>query len=131
MCSVTPTWRSFLRSAEDDVDTSDTNTPPASTASLLVWEPIDTPRLLESVAHDAAGANVLFTGTTRGVTAGVLATPITKRLTYEAHEPLASAVLDALVTLTSSKLFTAVNDTAPAAPVLGALLVGDILMFHP
>ena len=78
------------------MDTSDTNTPPASTASLLVWEPIDTPRLLESVAHDAAGANVLFTGTTRGVTAGVLATQITKRLTYEAHEPLASAVLGRL-----------------------------------
>ena len=73
--------------------TSDTNTPPASAASLLVWEPIDTARLLESVANDAAGANVLFTGTTRGVTAGVLTTQITKRLTYEAHEPLASAVL--------------------------------------
>jgi cyclic pyranopterin phosphate synthase len=75
------------------VATSDTNTPPASTASLLVWEPIDTARLLASVANDAAGANVLFTGTTRGVTAGVLTTQITKRLTYEAHEPLASAVL--------------------------------------
>jgi cyclic pyranopterin phosphate synthase len=74
------------------VATSDTNTPPASTASLLVWEPIDTARLLESVANDAAGANVLFTGTTRGVTSGVLTT----RLTYEAHEPLASAVLTRL-----------------------------------
>ncbi len=73
--------------------TSDRNSPPASTASLLVWEPIDTARLLESVANDAAGANVLFTGTTRGVTAGVLTTQITERLTYEAHEPLASAVL--------------------------------------
>ena len=72
---------------------SDTNTTRASAASLLVWEPIDTARLLESVAHDAAGANVLFTGTTRGVTDGVLTTQITKRLTYEAHEPLACAVL--------------------------------------
>ena len=73
--------------------TSDTNALPASAASLLVWEPINTARLLESVANDAAGANVLFTGTTRGVTAGVLTTRLTKRLTYEAHEPLAAAVL--------------------------------------
>ena len=73
--------------------TSDTNTQPASTAALLVWEPINTARLLESVANDAAGANVLFTGTTRGVTAGVLNNRLTSRLVYEAHEPLASAVL--------------------------------------
>ena len=73
--------------------TSDTNALPASAASLLVWEPINTARLLESVANDAAGANVLFTGTTRGVTAGVLTTRLTKRLTYEAHEPLAATVL--------------------------------------
>ena len=56
---------------------------------LLVRGPIDATGLLASVADDAAGANVLFTGTTRGVTAGVL----TRRLTYEAHEPLARAVL--------------------------------------
>ena len=66
--------------------------PPASDASLLVWEPIDAARLLAAVADDAAGANVLFTGTTRGVTAGVL----TRRLAYEAHEPLAAAVLSRL-----------------------------------
>jgi molybdopterin synthase catalytic subunit len=58
-------------------------------ASLLVWEPIDTARLLAAVADDAAGANVLFTGTTRGVTDGVR----TSRLAYEAHEPLARAQL--------------------------------------
>ena len=72
---------------------SDTNTPLASTAALLVWEPIDTAHLLDSVANDAAGANVLFTGTTRGVTAGVLTNRLTSRLVYEAHEPLACAVL--------------------------------------
>jgi len=75
------------------VATSDTNTPRASTAALLVWEPIDTAHLLDSVANDAAGANVLFTGTTRGVTAGVLTNRLTSRLVYEAHEPLACAVL--------------------------------------
>ena len=61
--------------------TSSKAPPPASDASLLVWEPIDAARLLAAVADDAAGANVLFTGTTRGVTAGVL----TRRLAYEAH----------------------------------------------
>jgi cyclic pyranopterin phosphate synthase len=70
-----------------------TNPARESDAWFLVWEPIDTARLLASVANNAAGANVLFTGTTRGVTAGVLTTQITKRLTYEAHEPLACAVL--------------------------------------
>jgi len=54
-----------------------------------VWEPIDAARLLAAVADDAAGANVLFTGTTRGVTDGVR----TSRLAYEAHEPLARAQL--------------------------------------
>ncbi len=72
---------------------SGTNTTRESVASLLVWGPIDTARLLDSVADDAAGANVLFTGTTRGVTAGVITNQITTRLVYEAHEPLASAVL--------------------------------------
>jgi len=65
------------------------DTAQTSTALLLVWEPIDAARLLACVADDAAGANVLFTGTTRGVTAGVL----TQRLAYEAHEPLARAQL--------------------------------------
>ena len=75
---------------------SETNTTPASNESLLVWGPIDTARLLDSVADDAAGANVLFTGTTRGVTAGAITNQITTRLVYEAHEPLASAVLTRL-----------------------------------
>lgn len=57
--------------------------------SLLVHGPIDSAELLAAVADDAAGANVLFVGTTRGVTAGV----ITARLAYEAHEPLAREVL--------------------------------------
>jgi GTP 3',8-cyclase len=78
------------------VAASGTNTTRESVASLLVWGPIDTARLLDSVADDAAGANVLFTGTTRGVTAGVLTNQITNRLVYEAHEPLASAVLTRL-----------------------------------
>jgi len=65
------------------------DTAQTSTALLLVWEPIDAARLLACVADEAAGANVLFTGTTRGVTAGVL----TQRLAYEAHEPLARAQL--------------------------------------
>jgi len=56
---------------------------------LLVRETIDAARVLASVADHAAGANVLFTGTTRCVTDGVR----TRSLVYEAHEPLAWAVL--------------------------------------
>lgn len=59
---------------------------------LLVREPILTDRLLARVADAAAGANVLFTGTTRGLTAG----QVTEQLVYEAHEPLAEARLQAL-----------------------------------
>jgi len=44
---------------------------------------------LAAVASAAAGANVLFVGTTRGITAGVE----TSRLDYEAHEPMAEAGL--------------------------------------
>ena len=51
----------------------------------LVHGPLDTARALAAVANDAAGANVLFLGTTRGLTDGV----VTKTLDYEAHEPLA------------------------------------------
>ena len=75
--------------AAADMAATDMDTAQASSALLLVWGPIDTARLLACVASDAAGANVLFTGTTRGVTAGVL----TQRLAYEAHEPLARAQL--------------------------------------
>ncbi len=78
--------------AATDMAATDTDTAQASSALLLVWGPIDTARLLACVADDAAGANVLFTGTTRGVTAGVL----TQRLAYEAHEPLARAQLTRL-----------------------------------
>lgn len=56
---------------------------------VLVRGPLDASVLLESVAAAAAGASVLFVGTTRGVTDGV----VTRRLVYEAHEPLAAAVL--------------------------------------
>jgi molybdopterin synthase catalytic subunit len=68
-------------------------TPPpavgATEAIQLVREPIEAARLLAAVADTAAGANVLFTGTTRGVTDGV----VTRRLDYEAHDSLARAVL--------------------------------------
>jgi len=63
--------------------------------SLLVREPIDSAALLATVADDAAGANVLFVGTTRGLTDGV----VTARLAYEAHEPLAREILAQLTAL--------------------------------
>lgn len=61
-------------------------------AALLVRQAIDPERLLAAVGAHAAGANVLFVGTTRGTTAGVATT----RLEYEAHEPMAEARLAAL-----------------------------------
>jgi len=51
----------------------------------LVHEPIEPAALLGRVGHAAAGANVLFVGTTRGITGDV----VTRSLDYEAHEPLA------------------------------------------
>jgi len=60
---------------------------------LLVRQPIATDRLLARVGDAAAGANVLFTGTTRGLTADA----VTERLVYEAHEPLAESQLSTLV----------------------------------
>lgn len=57
--------------------------------SLLVRRPIDGQWLLAAVAGDAAGANVLFVGTTRGVTGG----KETRQLEYEAHEPMAAEML--------------------------------------
>ena len=57
--------------------------------AVLVRHAIDSARLLAAVASGAAGANVLFVGTTRGITAGVE----TSRLDYEAHEPMAEAGL--------------------------------------
>jgi molybdopterin synthase catalytic subunit len=55
----------------------------------LVRDPIDTAPLLRHVSHAAAGANVLFVGTTRAITGNV----VTRSLDYEAHEPLAEAQL--------------------------------------
>ena len=61
------------------------NDPALPATVLLVHGPLDTARGLAAVASAAAGANVLFLGTTRGLTDGV----VTKTLDYEAHEPLA------------------------------------------
>lgn len=58
----------------------------------LVQEPIDAAALLAAVSSTAAGANVLFTGTTRQTTGGVT----TDWLDYEAYEPLAQAELERL-----------------------------------
>lgn len=58
----------------------------------LVNGEIDTAAVLATVADVAAGAHVLFVGTTRGVTGDV----VTRGLEYEAHEPLARSVLCAL-----------------------------------
>lgn len=63
-----------------------------SSHTMLVHGAIDTQRLLTEVASPAAGANVLFVGTTRGVTDGVE----THELEYEAHEPMAAAALESL-----------------------------------
>lgn len=66
--------------------------PAGSDAVRLGRDPIDTTRLLAAVADPAAGGTVVFLGTARGITAGV----VTNRLTYEAHEPLALATLGRL-----------------------------------
>ena len=54
--------------------------------------PLDTCSLLAAVASEAAGANVLFTGTTRRTTGD----QTTEWLDYEAYEPLATTELNAL-----------------------------------
>ena len=54
--------------------------------------PLDTGSLLAAVASEAAGANVLFTGTTRRTTGD----QTTEWLDYEAYEPLATTELNAL-----------------------------------
>ena len=51
----------------------------------LVHGAIDAAAVLAAVASEAAGANVLFVGTTRGITDGL----VTRSLDYEAHEPMA------------------------------------------
>ncbi len=59
---------------------------------LLVHTPIDGAAVLASVSAADAGGNVLFLGSTRGLTDGVT----TLSLDYEAHEPLALAMLEEL-----------------------------------
>lgn len=60
----------------------------------LVHGPIDGAAVLVAVSAADAGGNVLFLGSTRGVTDGVT----TLGLDYEAHEPLALAMLEDLRT---------------------------------
>jgi molybdopterin synthase catalytic subunit len=60
----------------------------------LVRRPIDPQQLLAAVADPAAGANVLFVGTTRAATDGVATTG----LEYEAHESMAGPALERLCT---------------------------------
>ena len=61
-------------------------------SEMLVRRPVDGPRLLEHVADQDAGANILFLGTTRRTTGSAL----TEGLDYEAHEPMAAAALERL-----------------------------------
>ena len=60
--------------------------------AACVRDGIDTAAVLAGVADVAAGGNVLFVGTARGMTAGL----VTRRLDYDAHEPLAAATLEGL-----------------------------------
>jgi len=57
--------------------------------AAMTATPLDPAALLEAVADPAAGGNVVFVGSVRGTTAG----RVTTRLEYEAHQPLALAVL--------------------------------------
>lgn len=68
-------------------------TPTIHEAVMLTRDPIDPNALLAAVADVTAGGNVLFVGTTRSLTDGATTTC----LAYEAHEPLARAVLAGLV----------------------------------
>ena len=65
----------------------------SDTGVELTLTPLEPARLLAGVADGAAGGNVLFVGTARAATDGV----VTTRLEYEAHEPLAHAMLAALL----------------------------------
>lgn len=62
---------------------------PDAAGSALTRGPIEPERLRVAVADAAAGAEVVFVGTARGITAGV----VTRGLEYEAHEPLAAESL--------------------------------------
>jgi cyclic pyranopterin phosphate synthase len=59
---------------------------------ILDQAPIDPEKLRAAVAHPAAGANLLFVGTTRAVTDGLE----TRSLDYEAFEPMARTMLSEL-----------------------------------
>jgi molybdopterin synthase catalytic subunit len=61
-------------------------------AARFSREPLDPAAALAGVAAVTAGANLLFVGTARATTDGL----VTTRLEYEAHEPLAARVLDGL-----------------------------------
>lgn len=80
----------------DDATTATAKAGAAAGAELvrLVRGPIDRVGLLERVASPLAGGNVLFVGTARGLTDGV----VTDALEYEAHEPLARTALESLCT---------------------------------
>ena len=66
--------------------------PATARAEPLVRRPIEAEQLRAAVAAAEAGANVVFLGTARGVTGGV----VTLSLEYEAHEPLAAEALSRL-----------------------------------
>ena len=59
---------------------------------MLLHGPIDTSTLLSQVASDEAGANLLFTGTTRRTTGEL----VTDWLNYDAYRPLAETELHRL-----------------------------------
>jgi molybdopterin synthase catalytic subunit len=70
------------------------NRPPRASEQhvQLVRGPLDPTAVLAAVAGPTAGGNVLFVGTTRAATAGV----ITTQLEYEAHESLAVTLLEVI-----------------------------------
>ena len=84
----------------------------------LVRDPIDTAALLRRVSHAAAGANVLFVGTTRAITGDV----VTRSLDYEAHEPLAEAQLRELA---DAAVRTSGLTACAVVHRLGAVPVGE------
>ena len=85
---------------------------------LFVREPIDTQRVLAAVANDAAGANVLFVGTARGITDGVL----TSGLEYEAHESMAA---DSLIQLRAEAVSRFSLAACAVVHRLGKIAVGE------
>ncbi len=86
---------------------------------MLVRHAIDSQAVLASVAADNAGASVLFVGTTRGLTSGV----VTLSLEYEAHEMMAS---DCLAKLQAEALTRFELLGCAIVHRLGAVAVGAI-----